>query len=67
MYRDHFFDFPNQIKSQRVCHNDITMGLAALRTSGGVRCWHKTIEADLLPETQGGNRIKGFNLDKNVY
>ena len=51
MYRDHFFDFPNQIKSQRVCCDDITTGLAALRTSGGVRCWHKTIEADLLPET----------------
>ena len=40
LYRDHFFDFPNQLKSHRVRRDDITTGLAALQTSGGVRCWH---------------------------
>ena len=50
MYRDHFFDFPNILKSNRVRCDDITSGLAVLHTSGGVRCWHKTIEADLLSE-----------------
>ena len=67
MFRDHFFDFPNQLKSQRVRRDDITTGLAALRTSGGVRRWHKTIEADILPEIRGGNKTKGFTLKKNVY
>ena len=67
MFRDHFFDFPNKIKSQRVRRDDITTGLAALKTSGGVRRWHKTIEADLMPEIRGGNKMKGFTIEKNVY
>ena len=67
MFRDHFFDFPNQIKLQRVRRDDITTGLSALRTSGGVCRWHKTIEADLLPEIRGGNKTKGFTLRKNIY
>ena len=58
MFRDHFFNFPNQLKLQRVCRDDITTGLAALRTSGGVRRWHKTIESDILPEIHGGNKVK---------
>ena len=67
MFRDHFFDFPNQLKSQKVHRDDITTGLEALRTSGGVRRWHKTIESDILPEIHGGNKVKGFNLEKNIY
>ena len=42
-------------------------GLSVLRTTGGVRHWHKTIESDILPEICGGNKVKGFNLQKNVY
>ena len=67
MFRDHYFDFPNQIKSKRVRRDDITTGLDALRTSGGVRRYYKTIEADLLSEIRGGNKIKGFDMRKNVY
>ena len=55
MFRDHFFDFPNQLKSQRVHRDDIMTGIVALRTSGGVRRWH---------EICGGNKVKGFNLKK---
>ena len=36
LYRDHFFDFPNELKSHIVWCDDITTGLAALQTSGGV-------------------------------
>ena len=67
IFRDHFFDFPNQIKLQRVHRDDITTNLVALRTFGGVRRWHKTIESDILPEICGGNQVKGFNLKKNIY
>ena len=67
MFRDHFFDFPKKLKSQRVRHDDITTGLAALRTSGGVCRWHKTIEADILSEIHGGHKVKGYSLKKNVY
>ena len=67
LFRDHFFDFPNQLKSQRVRRDDITTGLSVLRTTGGVRRWHKTIESNILPEIRGGNKVKGFNLQKNVY
>ena len=37
LFRDHFFDFPNQLKLQRVRRDDIMTGLSALRTTGGVR------------------------------
>ena len=67
MFRDHFFDFPNELKSQQVQRDDITTGLSALCTTGGVRHWFKMIESDLLPEIRGGNRVKGFKLQKNVY
>ena len=67
IYRNHFFDFPNVLKSQRVRRDDITTGLAALRTTDGVRRWFKTVEADILSEIRGGNKVKGFTLDKNVY
>ena len=67
MFRDHFFDFPNELKSQRVQRDDITTGLSALRTTGDVRHWFKTIESDLLLEIHGGNRVKGFKLQENVY
>ena len=67
IFRDHFFDFPNELKSQRVRRDDITTGLSALHTSGRVRQWHKTIESDLLPEIHGGNKVKGFKLQKNIY
>ena len=36
LYRDHFFDFPNQLKSQQVHRNDMTTGLAVLRNTDGV-------------------------------
>ena len=64
IFRDHFFDFPNELKLQHVRRDDITTGLAAVHTSGGV---HKTIESDLLPEIRGGNKVKGFKLQKNIY
>ena len=67
MFRDHFFDFLNELKSQQVRRDDITMGLSALCTTGGVRCWFETIESDLLLEIRGGNRVKGFKLQKYVY
>ena len=67
LYRDHFFDFPNELKSQRVRRDDITTGLAALRNTDGVRRWFRTVEADILPEIRGGNEVKGFSLKKNIY
>ena len=67
VYRNHFFDFPNVLCSQRVWRDDIRTGLAALRTTDGVRHWFKTVEADILSEICRGNKIKGFTLDKNVY
>ena len=67
IYRNHFFDFPNVLKSQRVRRADITTGLAVLRTTDGVRRWFKTVEANILSEICGGNKVKGFTLDKNVY
>ena len=36
LYRDHFFDFPNELQSHRVRCDDITTGLASLRTNLGV-------------------------------
>ena len=35
-YRNHFFDYPNMLKSHRVQQDDITTGIAALRTTDGV-------------------------------
>ena len=67
MFRNHFFDYPDKHKSHRVRRDDITTGLNPPRTSGGVRRWFKTIEADILPEVRGGNKVKGFNLSKNPY
>ena len=67
LYRDHFFDFPNQLKSQRVCRDDITTGLAVLRNTDGFCRWLRTVEEDILPEIRGGNKVKGFSLKKNVY
>ena len=62
-----FFDYPNQLKSHRVRRDDITTGIAALRNTDGVRRWFRTVEGDLLSETRGGNKEKGFDLMKNVY
>ena len=66
-YRNHFFDYPNMLKSHRVRRDDITMGIAALRTTDGVRRWYRTVEGDILSEIRGGNQIKGFTLSKNIY
>ena len=63
----YFFDYPNQLKSHRVRRDDITTGIAALRNTDGVRRWFRTVEGDLLSETRGGNKEKGFDLTKNVY
>ena len=67
MYRDHFFDFPNELNSQRVRRDDITTGLASLRTNPGVQVFFKTNEGTILPEIRGGRQVKGFTLSKNVY
>ena len=67
LYRNHFFDYPNQVKSQRIHRDDITTGLAALRNTDGVRRWFRTVEADILPEIRGGHKVKGFSLKKNIY
>ena len=67
LYRNHFFDFPNELTSQRVRRDDITMGSAALRTNPGVRIFFKTNEGNIMPETCGGREIKGFSLKKNIY
>ena len=67
MYKNHFFDFPNQLKSQRVRRDDITTGIAALRNTDGVRQWFRTVEGDILSEIRGGNKVKGFSLKKNIY
>ena len=67
LYRDHFFDFPNELKSQRVRRDDITTGLSALRTNPGVRIFFRTNEHNILPEVRGGRQVKGFTLEKNVY
>ena len=66
MYKNHFFDFPNQLKS-RVRRDDITTGIAALRNTDGVRRWFRTVEGDILSEICGGNKVKGFSLKKNIY
>ena len=67
LFKNHYFDYPNQLKSHRVRRDDITTGIAALRNTDGVRRWFHTVESDLLSETCGGNKEKGFNLTKNVY
>ena len=67
MYKNHFFDFPNQLKSQRVRRDDITTGIAALRNTDGVRRWFRTVEGDILSEIRDGNKVKGFSLKKNIY
>ena len=51
LYRSHFFDFLNELTSHRVHRDDITTGLAALRTNPGVRVFFKTNEGNILPET----------------
>ena len=66
-YRNHFFDYPNMLKSHRVRRDDITTGIAALRTTDGVRRWYRTVEGDILSEIHGGNQINGFTLSKNIY
>ena len=66
-YRNHFFDYPNMLKLHRVRRDDITTGIAALRTTDGVRRWYRTVEGDILSEIRGGNQIKGFTLTKNIY
>ena len=65
--QNHFFDYPNQLKSHRVRRDDITTGIAALRNTDSVCRWFHTVEGDLLSETRGGNKEKGFDLMKNVY
>ena len=67
MYRDHFFDFPNELNSQWVRRDDITTGLASLCTNPGVQVFFKTNEGTILPEIRGGRPVKGFTLNKNVY
>ena len=67
MYRDHFFDFPNELNLQHVRRDDITTGLASLHTNPGVRVFFKTNEGLILPEIRGGREVKGFSLKKNVY
>ena len=67
MYRNHLFDYPNELKSHRVRRDDITTGLAALRNTDGVRRWFRTIESDILLEIRGGRKAKGYSLKKNVY
>ena len=67
MYRDHFFDFPNELNSQWVRRDDITTSLASLRTNPGVQVFFKTNEGTILPEIRGGRQVKGFTLTKNVY
>ena len=37
MYKNHFFDFPNQLKSQHVRRDDITTGITALRNTDHVQ------------------------------
>ena len=67
LYRNHFFDFPNELASHRVRRDDITTGLAALRTNPSVRIFFKTNEGNIMPETRGGREIKGLTLEKNIY
>ena len=66
-FQNHFFDYPNELKSQHMRRDDITTGLTALCNTDGVCRWFRTVESDILPETQGGHKVKGFTLQKNVY
>ena len=66
MYKDHFFDFPNQLKSQRVRRDDITTGIVALRNTDGVRQWFTTVEGDILSEIRGGNKVYKVALLINI-
>ena len=59
MYRNHLFDYPNELKSHRVRRDDITTRLAALHNTDGVCRWFRTIESDILPEIHGGRKAKG--------
>ena len=61
-YRDNFFDFPNELHSQRVRRDDITTGLSVLRTTPDVRVFFRTNEHNILPEIRGGRKVKGFSL-----
>ena len=51
LFKNHYFDYPNQLKSHRVRRDDITTGITALRNTDGVCRWFRTVEGDLLSET----------------
>ena len=47
--------------------DDITTGLASIRTNLGVHVFFHTNEQTILPEICGGREVKGFTLEKNIY
>ena len=63
VYRDHFFDFKDDRKSQHCRRWDITTGLQALRGVSGVRAYFKVNESKILPEVRAGNKPKGFSTN----
>ena len=52
------------LNSHRVWRDDITTGIAALRTTDGVRRWYRTVEGDILSEIRGRNQIKGLHIEQ---
>ena len=61
MYRDHYFDYPDLHKSNRVRKRDITTGLQSLRSVSSIRTkFYKTDESQILAEVRAGNKPKGF-------
>lgn len=49
MYRNHFFDFPDQHSSQRVRREEVTKDRSSLRGVLGVRQWFRTDESKVDP------------------
>ena len=54
MYRNHLFDYPNELKSHRVRRDYISTRLAALHNTDSVHRWLITMESDILLEIRGG-------------
>ena len=47
--------------------DDITTGLASLRTNPGIQVFFRANEQTILPEIHSGTEVKGFTLEKNIY
>ena len=53
-FKNHFFDYKDSRKSQRVRRDDISTGIAPMRSVDVVRTYFKTNESKILPHIRDG-------------